>query len=69
MDFYSLDLASITVIFVSLLVVCPFLIPLLKKMDVNFFPKDAIEFFTKSIARMKEDREKEAKGVSRLSQS
>lgn len=65
MDFYSLDLASITVIFVSLLVVCPFLIPLLKKMDVNFFPKDAIEFFTKSIARMKEDREKEAKGVSR----
>ncbi|CAM4520056.1 cytochrome P450 3A9-like [Lepidochelys kempii] len=45
-----------------LIFVCPFLIPLLKKMDVNVFPKDAIEFFTKSIARMKEDREKEAKG-------
>lgn len=51
--------------FVSLLVVCPFLIPILKKMNVNFFPKDAVEFFTKSFIRMKEERKKEAKGVSR----
>ncbi|XP_039348803.1 cytochrome P450 3A9-like [Mauremys reevesii] len=45
-----------------LIFVCPFLIPLLKKMNVNFFPKDAIKFFTTSIAKIKEDREKEAKG-------
>ncbi|XP_074866328.1 cytochrome P450 3A9-like [Carettochelys insculpta] len=39
---------------------CPFLIPLLKKMDVNIFPKDALEFFTKSISKMREEREKNA---------
>uniref|UniRef100_A0A8C4W4Z5 unspecific monooxygenase n=1 Tax=Gopherus evgoodei TaxID=1825980 RepID=A0A8C4W4Z5_9SAUR len=46
-----------------LIFVCPFLIPLLKKMNVNFFPKDALKFFTTSIAKIKEEREKEAKGV------
>ncbi|XP_067396081.1 cytochrome P450 3A9-like [Emydura macquarii macquarii] len=45
-----------------LIFVCPFLIPILKKMNVNFFPKDAVEFFTKSFIRMKEERKKEAKG-------
>uniref|UniRef100_A0A8C8SEU2 unspecific monooxygenase n=1 Tax=Pelusios castaneus TaxID=367368 RepID=A0A8C8SEU2_9SAUR len=45
-----------------LIFVCPFFVPILKKMNVNFFPKDPIKFFTKSISRIKEERKKEAKG-------
>uniref|UniRef100_A0A8C0GPI5 unspecific monooxygenase n=1 Tax=Chelonoidis abingdonii TaxID=106734 RepID=A0A8C0GPI5_CHEAB len=45
-----------------LIFVCPFLIPLLKKMNVNFFSKDALKFFTTSITKIKEEREKDAKG-------
>ncbi|XP_067406928.1 cytochrome P450 3A9-like isoform X2 [Emydura macquarii macquarii] len=45
-----------------LILLCPFVIPILKKMNVNFFPKDALEFFMKSFRRMKEERKKEAKG-------
>ncbi|XP_068941481.1 cytochrome P450 3A4-like [Petaurus breviceps papuanus] len=36
----------------------PFLVPLLKKMDVNVFPKEAIDFLTKSVKKIKEDRKK-----------
>uniref|UniRef100_K7FSE6 Cytochrome P450 3A n=1 Tax=Pelodiscus sinensis TaxID=13735 RepID=K7FSE6_PELSI len=46
-----------------LIFVCPFLIPLLKKMNVNFFPKDAIEFFMKSVSRIKKERKEEGKGA------
>ncbi|XP_056193708.1 cytochrome P450 3A9-like [Falco biarmicus] len=39
--------------------VCPFVIPLLAKMNVNIFPKDALNFFMRSVAKIKQDREKE----------
>ncbi|NWI63515.1 CP3A9 protein, partial [Todus mexicanus] len=39
--------------------VFPFVGPLLAKMNVNFFPKSAVNFFLRSISKIKEDREKE----------
>uniref|UniRef100_A0A8D0KXE7 Cytochrome P450 3A n=1 Tax=Strix occidentalis caurina TaxID=311401 RepID=A0A8D0KXE7_STROC len=39
--------------------VFPFLVPLLAKMNVSFFPSDAVDFFMRSIAKIKQDREKE----------
>ncbi|NXG35436.1 CP3A9 protein, partial [Dromaius novaehollandiae] len=39
--------------------VCPFLNPLLAKMNVSFFPSDAVDFFMRSISKIKKDREKE----------
>ncbi|XP_036597173.1 cytochrome P450 3A9-like [Trichosurus vulpecula] len=36
----------------------PFLIPLLKKMDVTVFPKETIDFLSKSIRKIKEERKK-----------
>ncbi|XP_062444115.1 cytochrome P450 3A9-like [Rhea pennata] len=42
-----------------LLFVCPFLSPLLAKMNVSFFPKDAVDFFMNSISKIKKNREKE----------
>ncbi|NXS90957.1 CP3AD protein, partial [Jacana jacana] len=39
--------------------VFPFLTPILAKMNVNFFPKDAVDFFMRSIAKIRQDREKE----------
>uniref|UniRef100_A0A8D0L282 unspecific monooxygenase n=1 Tax=Sphenodon punctatus TaxID=8508 RepID=A0A8D0L282_SPHPU len=41
-----------------LLYAFPFLRPVLKKMNVTIFPKDAVEFFAKSVALIKENREK-----------
>ncbi|XP_005523070.1 PREDICTED: cytochrome P450 3A9-like [Pseudopodoces humilis] len=38
----------------------PFLIPVMAKMNVNIFPKDAVDFFMRSIAKIKQEREKEA---------
>ncbi|XP_052628251.1 cytochrome P450 3A9-like [Harpia harpyja] len=43
-----------------LIVVCPFVIPLLAKMNVSFFPRDAVDFFVRSLSKIKQDREKEA---------
>ncbi|NWI20979.1 CP3AL protein, partial [Crypturellus soui] len=43
-----------------LLFVCPFLAPLLSKMNVSFFPSDAVDFFIRSIDKIKKNREKEA---------
>ncbi|NWR86215.1 CP3AD protein, partial [Furnarius figulus] len=40
--------------------VFPFVTPLLVKMNVNFFPADAVDFFMRSISRIKQEREKEA---------
>ncbi|NXP44780.1 CP3AO protein, partial [Heliornis fulica] len=39
--------------------VCPFLTPLLAKMGVSFFPSSAVDFFMRSLAKIKEDREKD----------
>nr|XP_013811092.1 PREDICTED: cytochrome P450 3A24-like isoform X1 [Apteryx mantelli mantelli] len=39
--------------------VCPFLTPLLAKMNISFFPSDAVDFFMRSISKIKKDREKE----------
>ncbi|NXS41090.1 CP3A9 protein, partial [Balaeniceps rex] len=39
--------------------VCPFVIPLLAKMNISFFPGDAVDFFMRSISKIKQDREKE----------
>uniref|UniRef100_A0A8D0G8C5 Cytochrome P450 3A n=1 Tax=Sphenodon punctatus TaxID=8508 RepID=A0A8D0G8C5_SPHPU len=47
-----------------LIFVFPFVIPVLKKMNVNIFPKAAIEFFTTAVAKMKATRLKEGRGVS-----
>ncbi|OPJ87339.1 cytochrome P450 3A21-like [Patagioenas fasciata] len=38
----------------------PFLIPILGKMNVNFFPKDTVDFFARSVSKIKKDREKHA---------
>ncbi|NXM05046.1 CP3A9 protein, partial [Tyrannus savana] len=40
--------------------VFPFTTPLLAKMNFSFFPADAVDFFMRSIAKIKKDREKEA---------
>ncbi|KFQ53624.1 Cytochrome P450 3A13, partial [Nestor notabilis] len=40
--------------------VCPFITPLLAKMNVSFFPGDAVDFFMRSLSKIKQDREKEA---------
>ncbi|NXS60242.1 CP3A9 protein, partial [Brachypteracias leptosomus] len=40
--------------------VFPFITPLLAKMNVSFFPSSAVDFFMRSIAKIKKDREKEA---------
>ncbi|NWY45556.1 CP3A9 protein, partial [Sylvia atricapilla] len=40
--------------------VFPFLIPIMAKMNVNIFPSDAVDFFMRSIAKIKEEREKES---------
>ncbi|KAL9835720.1 cytochrome P450 3A9-like [Geothlypis trichas] len=37
----------------------PFLIPVMAKMNVNIFPNDAVDFFMRSLAKIKKDREKE----------
>ncbi|KAL2298921.1 hypothetical protein Nmel_014531, partial [Mimus melanotis] len=39
--------------------VFPFLIPVMAKMNVNIFPKDAVDFFMRSVAKIKQEREKE----------
>ncbi|XP_021267691.1 cytochrome P450 3A9-like [Numida meleagris] len=39
--------------------VCPFLTPLMAKMNFSFFPSDAVDFFMRSIDKIKKDREKE----------
>ncbi|NWI07563.1 CP3AD protein, partial [Tichodroma muraria] len=38
----------------------PFLIPIMAKMNVNIFPSDAVDFFMRSLAKIKQEREKEA---------
>ncbi|XP_053813963.1 cytochrome P450 3A9-like isoform X1 [Vidua chalybeata] len=38
----------------------PFLIPVMVKMNINIFPSDAVDFFMRSLAKIKQDREKEA---------
>ncbi|XP_050173804.1 cytochrome P450 3A9-like [Myiozetetes cayanensis] len=40
--------------------VFPFITPLLAKMNFSFFPADAVDFFMRSIAKIKKEREKEA---------
>ncbi|NWR75627.1 CP3A9 protein, partial [Centropus unirufus] len=37
----------------------PFIIPLLVKMNVSFFPNDVVDFFMRSITKIKQDREKD----------
>lgn len=34
------------------------------KMNISFFPNDAVDFFMRSIAKIKQEREKEAHKVS-----
>ncbi|XP_015284767.1 PREDICTED: cytochrome P450 3A19-like [Gekko japonicus] len=41
-----------------LLYVFPFLTPLLRKMGMSIFPRDATKFFAKSVAKIKANREK-----------
>ncbi|KAJ6659734.1 hypothetical protein lerEdw1_018449 [Lerista edwardsae] len=43
--------------------VFPFLLPLLKALKVNLIPQDAVDFFTRAIKKIKENREKEGQGV------
>ncbi|NXV45899.1 CP3A9 protein, partial [Uria aalge] len=37
----------------------PFLTPILAKMNVSIFPSDAVDFFMRSISKIRQDREKE----------
>ncbi|KFQ76016.1 Cytochrome P450 3A9, partial [Phaethon lepturus] len=45
--------------------VCPFITPLLAKMNVSFFPSDAVDFFMRSISKIKQDRAKETHKASK----
>jgi len=45
-------------------VVFPIFIPLLAKMNVSAFPSDAVDFFIRSISKIKQDREKETYKVN-----
>ncbi|NXX79942.1 CP3A9 protein, partial [Urocolius indicus] len=38
---------------------CPFLTPLMAKLNISFFPSDAVDFFMRSLSKIKQDREKE----------
>ncbi|XP_077172252.1 cytochrome P450 3A9-like [Paroedura picta] len=40
----------------------PFLIPLFQLMKLNLFPRDAVDFFARSVGKIKEQRKKEGKG-------
>uniref|UniRef100_A0A8B9IK46 Cytochrome P450 3A n=1 Tax=Anser cygnoides TaxID=8845 RepID=A0A8B9IK46_ANSCY len=40
--------------------VFPFFCPLLAKMNVSVFPSDAVDFFMRSVSKIKQDREKES---------
>ncbi|NXI45889.1 CP3AD protein, partial [Galbula dea] len=42
-----------------LIFVFPFISPLLAKMNVSFFPRSAVDFFMRSVSKIKKDREKE----------
>ncbi|XP_030433732.1 cytochrome P450 3A9-like [Gopherus evgoodei] len=44
-----------------LISVFPFLIPLLDMLNVNIFPNDALEFFTRSVTKIKEKRKRETR--------
>ncbi|XP_019368524.1 PREDICTED: cytochrome P450 3A21-like [Gavialis gangeticus] len=46
--------------FFVLLYAFPFLNPVMKKLGVNIFPKDALEFFMQSVTKIKEARKEEA---------
>ncbi|XP_054848946.1 cytochrome P450 3A21-like [Eublepharis macularius] len=48
-----------------LMFVFPFVQPLLKMMNISFFPTDAVEFFARSIAKIKANRDK-GKEVGRV---
>ncbi|XP_072205326.1 cytochrome P450 3A9-like [Excalfactoria chinensis] len=39
--------------------VCPFLIPLMAKMNISFFSADAVDFFLRAIDKIKKERERE----------
>ncbi|NXU73276.1 CP3A9 protein, partial [Oreotrochilus melanogaster] len=39
--------------------VFPFTVPLLAKLNFSFFPSDAVDFFMRSLSKIKQDREKE----------
>uniref|UniRef100_A0ACB8FKE4 Uncharacterized protein n=1 Tax=Sphaerodactylus townsendi TaxID=933632 RepID=A0ACB8FKE4_9SAUR len=41
----------------------PFFIPILKRMNVNFFSQEAVDFFTRSVKKIKEERQKQGKGT------
>ncbi|XP_060116484.1 cytochrome P450 3A9-like [Heteronotia binoei] len=45
-----------------LIFTCPFLVPLLRLMNVNLFPNDALDFFSRSVRKIKEERQKQGKG-------
>uniref|UniRef100_A0A8C0GPA8 unspecific monooxygenase n=1 Tax=Chelonoidis abingdonii TaxID=106734 RepID=A0A8C0GPA8_CHEAB len=47
--------------FFILIAVFPFLIPLLDMLNVNVFPNDALEFFTRSVTKIKEKRKRETR--------
>ncbi|NXG02875.1 CP3A9 protein, partial [Sakesphorus luctuosus] len=39
--------------------VFPFLVPVMAKMNLSFFPADAVDFFMRSISKIKQEREKD----------
>ncbi|KAM6114137.1 cytochrome P450 3A24-like [Pterocles gutturalis] len=40
--------------------ICPFTVPLFNKMNMNIFNSSAVDFFMRSVAKIKQDREKDA---------
>ncbi|XP_015274888.1 PREDICTED: cytochrome P450 3A9-like [Gekko japonicus] len=47
---------------IILSVMFPFLTPILRLMKVNLFPNDALDFFSRSVRKIREERQKEGKG-------
>lgn len=49
-----------------LLILFPFLTPLMEKLDISFFPRDLADFFIGSIRKIKENRQKNVHGSHRV---
>lgn len=63
-DFLPAPLSSSVSVCSFLLVLFPFVIPVLEKMKVTLLPSDVMEFFKNVFTKMKKEREKGSSTVS-----
>lgn len=63
-DFLGAHLSSSMLVSSFLLVLFPFVIPVLEKMKVTLLPSDAMDFFKNVFTKIKKEREKGSSTVS-----